>query len=177
MGYTKLFSSIVASTIWREDDKTRLLWITMLAMADKNGEVQASVPGLADFARVTIKEARDALGKLMSPDEDSRTKTDGGRRIEEIDGGWLIINHAKYRHMASKDESKSAAAVRQKRYRERQKRNGVGNSNASVTQDRDIAEADSETEDTKRDAPKPRLRHDPSGVHPQDEPYFKPGKE
>jgi len=30
-GYTKLYSSIVASTMWREDDKTRIVFITMLA--------------------------------------------------------------------------------------------------------------------------------------------------
>jgi hypothetical protein len=175
MGYTKLFSSIVASTIWREDDKTRIVWITLLAMADKNGEVQASVPGLADFARVTIKEARAALGKLMSPDEDSRTKTDEGRRIEEIDGGWLIINHAKYRHMASKDESKTAAAVRQKRYRERQKRNGVTRSNGTVTHDRDIAEAEADSKGLPRDG-KPKRKYDqtfPPAGHPLDEPYYK----
>ena len=41
-GYTKLFNSILASTIWRADDKTRIVWITLLAMADKHGIVEAS---------------------------------------------------------------------------------------------------------------------------------------
>ena len=42
--YTKLFSSIITSTIWMEDDKTRILWITLLAMADQHGEVYSSIP-------------------------------------------------------------------------------------------------------------------------------------
>ncbi len=34
MAYTKLFHSIVTSTIWRETDPTRIVWITMLALAE-----------------------------------------------------------------------------------------------------------------------------------------------
>lgn len=84
-GYTKLFNSIVTSTIWTEDDKTRIVWITMLAIADKNGEVQGSIPGLARIAGVAVDDCRIAIGKFLSPDLDSRTKDDEGRRIEEID--------------------------------------------------------------------------------------------
>jgi hypothetical protein len=46
-GYTKLFSSIVSSTLWREPAATKVVWITMLALADRHGEVEASIPGLA----------------------------------------------------------------------------------------------------------------------------------
>ena len=63
-GYTKLFNSILASTIWREDLETRVVFITMLAMADKNGIVEGSVPGLADFARVSVTGTRAAIEKL-----------------------------------------------------------------------------------------------------------------
>jgi hypothetical protein len=103
-GYTKLFGSIIASTIWREDNETRIVWITMLAMADQRGEVSASLPGLSDFARVSIPDTERALAKLLAPDPYSRTKDHDGRRIQEIDGGWLILNHAKYRQALSKDD-------------------------------------------------------------------------
>ena len=49
-GYSKLFSEICDSTIWREPDHVRIVWITMLAKANKHGEVMASIPGLADAA-------------------------------------------------------------------------------------------------------------------------------
>lgn len=102
--YTKLFSSITASTIWLEPDGTRLTWITMLAMADRNGCVYASVPGLADRAKVSRDAAEKALSCFTAPDPDSRTKDFEGRRIEAIDGGWRLLNHRKFREMRSAEE-------------------------------------------------------------------------
>ena len=123
MSYTKLFNSIITSTIWAEDDKTRILWITMLALSDKNGEVQSSIPGLARLAGVSVSECEDALTKFLSPDPYSRTPDDEGRRIETIPGGWALLNHGKYREMASREEQKESAAERQRRHRDKQKRN------------------------------------------------------
>jgi hypothetical protein len=108
-----------------EPDKTRRVWITMLALADKNGEVQGSVPGLARMAGVDVEACRVALDCFLAPDPDSRTKDDEGRRIEEIDGGWLLLNHAKYRKMASKEEQIEKATARTRRYRESKARNVV----------------------------------------------------
>jgi hypothetical protein len=122
-GFTKLFGSIVNSTIWREDKETKIVWITMLAMADKDGLVEASFPGLADASRVSLEECRSALDKLMSPDEYSRTKDHEGRRIKEVDGGWVILNHAKYRHKMSEDYRKEQDAKRQRNFRDKRKSN------------------------------------------------------
>jgi hypothetical protein len=103
-GYTKLFGSILASTIWREDKNTRIVWITMLAMANRNGLVEGSIPGVADMARLSVDETREAIVKLESPDPDSRSKDQEGRRIVPVDGGWFLVNHAKYRGKMSKDD-------------------------------------------------------------------------
>lgn len=118
-GYTKLFSSILASTIWREDDKTRIVWITMLAMSNKDGMVEGSIPGLADMARVTVDDCKGALSKLMSPDEYSRTKAFEGRRVKEVDGGWLILNHAVYRAKLSADERREYNRIKQAEWRQK----------------------------------------------------------
>jgi hypothetical protein len=117
MGYTKLFSSIIASTIWRTGDKTRLVWITMLAMADQFGVVEASVPGLSDMARVTVAECREALDELQQPDPDSRSSEQEGRRIEKVEGGWRLINHGKYREKMSRDERREYQRLYQRSYR------------------------------------------------------------
>lgn len=141
MSYTKLFSSIITSTIWTEDDRTRIIWITMLALADKNGEVQASIPGLAQISGTDTPSVETALAKFLAPDEYSRTPDDQGRRVEPIPGGWLILNHGKYRQMATDEDRKEKAAERQKRFRDRQKRN------ASVTPPlRQIPQAEAEAE-------------------------------
>jgi hypothetical protein len=142
--YTKLFNSIVTSTIWTEDDKTRILWITMLALADQNGEVHASIPGLARLAGIDMESTEKAIACFLSPDPYSRTPDNEGRRIAKIDGGWELLNHAKYRKMASKEDSKAATAERVRRHRERNA--PVTLCNAPVTVSRDIAEAEAEAD-------------------------------
>lgn len=85
----------------------------MLAMADRRGRVWASVPGIAGIARVSVPAARKAITKFLSPDPDSRTKTDKGRRIEEIDGGWRLINYTKYRELQDEEERREYNRVKQ----------------------------------------------------------------
>jgi hypothetical protein len=126
-GYTKLFSSILGSTVWREPAPTKVVWITMLALADRHGEVEASIPGLANFAGTTIDETETAIAKFLAPDPYSRTPDHEGRRIEGIDGGWYILNHVKYRDKMSAEDKNAQAAIRQQRSRDRKK----------VTQERD----------------------------------------
>src|SRR5512139_2768193 len=121
MGYTKLFSSIVASTIWREDDKTRIVWITMLAMKNERHVVEASLPGLADMARVTIKECETAIAKLEGPDKWSRSQEHQGRRIERCQGGWRILNGEYYRRQMSVDERREYQKEYHREYRKRRK--------------------------------------------------------
>jgi hypothetical protein len=121
--YTKLFQSILDSTIWQESKETRLVWITMLAMVDRDGIVRASVPGLADRAKVGIEECKAALIKFKQPDEYSRSKEYDGRRIVDADGGWLLLNHAKYRAQLSAEERRDYQRVKQAQYRQRKKIN------------------------------------------------------
>lgn len=161
-GYTKLFGSIVASTIWREDDKTRIVWVTMLAMANKHGDVEASIPGLSDLARVSIADVEKALATLLAPDGYSRTKDYEGRRISPIEGGWHILNHSKYREKMSKDERRNYLARKQAERRARLKaesdRVNTESTNVAIGQhastpvniQRDIAEADTEAEERER---------------------------
>jgi hypothetical protein len=131
-GYTKLFSSLIHSTIWREADHIRIVWITMLAMADRDGVVEASVPGLADASRVTLGQCREALASLSSPDPDSRTPDFEGRRIEQVDGGWVLLNHAKYREQLSREQKRAATAARVRKHRQEKRGNVTSDeSNAS----------------------------------------------
>jgi hypothetical protein len=123
VGFTKLFSTIIHSTVWRTDMHVKVVWVTLLAMADRNGRVWASVPGLADAARVSLKQCTEALDVLLSPDEWSRTKTDEGRRIKEIDGGWELLNYLKYREM--RDEEERRFQTRQAVARHREKKAAV----------------------------------------------------
>ena len=140
MTFTKLFSSITESTIWTEDHPTRLTWITMLAMADRKGRVWASLPGLANRARVTLTEVEVAIAKFLSPDKYSRTEDNEGRRIEPIDGGWRLLNHEKYRSI--RDEEVIKESKRKYINTRREKERNVEN----VDRGRHNAEAEAEAE-------------------------------
>lgn len=97
MAWTKLDSSLPRSTIWQESSDTRVVWITMLALANRKGIVESSLPGLAHEARVSREAAEEAIAKFLAPDPDSRNPAHEGRRIEPIDGGWLLLNYESYR--------------------------------------------------------------------------------
>jgi hypothetical protein len=133
--YTKLFRSILQSTIWKESKETKLVWVTMLALCDEDGEVHASVPGLATSAGVTIDECVEALRVLSSPDPWSRSKNDEGRRIRETPGGWILINYHAHRQRMSIEERRERARERKQRQRarERAQRCEIADQSLSVT--------------------------------------------
>lgn len=107
-GYTKLYESIIVSSVWNEDDKTRIMWITFLAMADPEGYVAGSIPGMAAMARMTVPEAEAAIEKLCGPDPYSQSqKMNGARLVPAQDGGWMIINHKKYQEMSNAEKRKA----------------------------------------------------------------------
>lgn len=120
-GYTKLFSSILDSTVWQTPADTRLTWITMLAMADQNGVVSSSIPGLARRAGVSLEACEQALATFLAPDTYSRTKDHDGRRIEPVHGGWVLLNHAHYRQLREADERREQARIGMQNLRERRK--------------------------------------------------------
>lgn len=146
--FTKLFASITESTVWCEPDTTRLAWITMLAMADSKGRVWGSIPGLANRARISVDSARTAISTFMSPDPDSRTSTNEGRRIEIIDGGWRLLNHEKYRSIRDKESIKESKRkyINTRREKERTSVDNVDTEISTVDLSRDIAEAEAEAD-------------------------------
>lgn len=156
-GFVKLFGSILLSSIWKESAHTRLVWITLLALKDRDGVVEASVPGLADAARVTLEECQDALRVLSSPDQWSRNPTNEGRRIEAIQGGWQVLNHEYYRDKETQASRAEQSAKRQRDFRARQKEAlRVTQPHNAVTQ---ITHADPYTDpDPEREVVEPETR-------------------
>jgi len=136
--YVKLFGTILQSSIWSEDPATRLVWITLLTLADGEGYVRSSTSGLARTANVPIKDTERALVILESPDKESGTQEFDGKRIEAVEGGWFLLNYMKYREIRTREQLANAA--RQKRYRER---NAITSNagNAEVTTITTIASA------------------------------------
>ena len=118
--YVKLFGSILTSSVWAEDAHTRIIWITMLTMADRDGDVRASTSGLARIANVTPEATANALAILLAPDPESATLDSDGRRIVTREGGWHILNYGKYRAIQDHEARKATWRESSQRQRDNQ---------------------------------------------------------
>ena len=121
--FTKLFQSILQSTIWVEPLETRVLWITMLALADRHGRVHGSIPGLAHTADIPLDKCEQAINRFLAPDQYSRSQEQQGRRIEVIDGGWQLINYGKYRELQDTETVRETKRAHMQRVRAKAKQN------------------------------------------------------
>lgn len=133
----KIYQTILDSSIWGEEHATRLVWITLLAMADFNGRVEASVGGLARRAQVTEAECKAALEILSSPDPDDKSKVDEGRRIRPVERGWVVVSHSYYRDLRTESQIKTALRVQKHRHNKPVTGNEGNTKKRSVRTDKD----------------------------------------
>lgn len=119
--WTPLWSSIVDSSVWGESKETKILWITMLAKKDRNGFVEASLPGLARAAVLSLPETEKAIKVLEAPDPHSRSKVNEGRRVKKVDGGWMVLNHFPYRDQMGAEYRREYQRQKQAQYRAKKK--------------------------------------------------------
>ena len=126
----------------------------MLAMANKNGCVFGSPPGLANRARVSLECVLSALAKFQAPDQYSRTKEYDGRRIEEIDGGWKLLNYAKHREIKDEEDRNLYMRDYMREYRTGQPVNSVNTEDVNTCK-HGLTQAEAEAE---ADTEKPKVR-------------------
>ena len=110
VGFTKLHAKIIHSSIWQENAETCKVWVTMLAMAGRDGVVEASISGLARASNLPIEAVEAALKLFLGPDPYSSDGTTG-ERIEVVPGGWLLLNHHNYRDLRTKEQIATAERV------------------------------------------------------------------
>ncbi|KKM20857.1 hypothetical protein LCGC14_1641290 [marine sediment metagenome] len=114
-GFVKLYGDkLLDSSVWvGTPHNVKILWITMLSLADREGQVMKSLPGLARRADLTRTETVEALSFLMAPDPDSQTKLYEGRRVQELEKGWLLLNYVDHRDYRSDKQIVWAAQKRE----------------------------------------------------------------
>lgn len=83
--------------------------------------VHASESGIAHAARVDIETAKRALVTFETADADSRTPDNEGKRVEKVEGGYLVLNYRNYRQLRNKSEQRNANRLRVARWRARNK--------------------------------------------------------
>jgi hypothetical protein len=75
------------------------VWVTMLALQDSDHVVRKNLYQLGRAARKKEEEVAMALAVLSSPDTKRKGQEYEGRRVQKVDGGWLILNGQYYEEM------------------------------------------------------------------------------
>lgn len=120
--YNKLFTKILDSSIWLAPDPHRLVWITLIAAMNRHGIAEfACIANLAARARVSIPDTESAVTAFEAPDPYAPWQEYEGRRLERVEGGWLILNAEKYAKLAHRIIDGEQARVRMQRKRDNDK--------------------------------------------------------
>jgi len=144
--YAKLFESLTDSTVWALPHHVRVVWVTIMAKADRTGYLAMSVYMLARASNVTLSECEEALALFMAPDPHSRTKDHEGRRLIPGPDGWQVVNYVKYRNMRSEEERREYRAEWMRNHRQQQKREQPVTPVNSVNGNEHITEPEAEAE-------------------------------
>ncbi len=147
MAYTfvKLSTEIVTSTIWAEEADVLKVWVWMLAMADRNGVVRATVPAVALQNRLSVARAEEIIAKFLSPDKFSSNPANEGRRLEALPGGggWNVLNYKTYRDKKGGDpEWQRERHARNQRQHWARKKGAAGEPQESGQNDRSAGQTD-----------------------------------
>jgi hypothetical protein len=122
MGFTKLDENIAMSSIMSEDDSVFKIWILILALTKQDGIAPISITVLSKLTGKAMPEIERCVNILCSPDPNSRTMDNEGRRIKMVNGGIFVINYEKYREYSY---SNTPGAIAKRDYRNRIKSDNV----------------------------------------------------
>ena len=124
--YVKIFAQIYDSSI-AEDYLVRLVFEDFLILADKDGHVDMTAAAIARRTNVPLEVVNRAIEKLSSPDPESRSPNEDGRRIVLLDPhrswGWRIVNYPQYRNI--RDDESRKEYFRDRKREQRAKSKGV----------------------------------------------------
>ena len=124
MWYAKIFRSVFTSSLMEEDVVTRYIFFCFCVAADEDGVVLGSRTGLARLFAVSVEDFDRAVARLTSPDPNSTSDAEEGRRIvRKGPNVWLVVNYVKYRGLRSREDERAKARERMRRLREQNEQN------------------------------------------------------
>jgi hypothetical protein len=136
-GFGKIYKSIFRGTLAEKLTPFEgtlpvglIVFILLITNCDSNGIVDMTTEALARETNFPIDFIKIGLAELQEPDEKSRSPLLGGRRIvllepESRDWGWLIVNHAHYKNLQSKEDRQEYMRGYMKDYMEKKRNGGV----------------------------------------------------
>ena len=120
--WTPLFSKIVDSSVWTEPDNVVKVFLTMMALKDADQVVRYNAFAIGQRAHKTEEEVLEALEVLSAPDKKRiEPQPHEGRRVEKVDGGWLLLNGQYYEDLMRSINRRAYKAGKQREYRARGK--------------------------------------------------------
>jgi len=106
-----------------DDWRALITFQQLIVLCDADGIVDITPQAIARRTNIPIEHIEVGIELLEAPDPYSRTPDRDGVRIERLDEhrpwGWVIVNHAKYKHMKDSDEVRENNRKRKALQRER----------------------------------------------------------
>jgi hypothetical protein len=131
--YAKVFDQIFDSSI-SEDYVTRHVFMDLLVLADKDGVVDMTIPGIVRRTCVPVEIVTSAIEKLMQPDPHSRSTDHNGRRLLPLDErgwGWQIVNYSTYRNLRTETDRRDYFREYRRGKRKKEKESRLESDNGS----------------------------------------------
>jgi len=148
--YGKLFARVAQSSLMEAPVPSRYVFMMMIAIADQRGEIIGTDTAIARILNISIAEFADAMSVLTSPDPQSNSPAEEGRRIvsSENGRGYKLVNYLAYRDMKSDDEKREYMRnyMRERRHKEKQTSEPVKNVNFCKTALSDVTHTEAEAE-------------------------------
>lgn len=120
--YCKLFTSLYQGTLRGKSDEI-LVFTNLLAHCDAEGYVDKHWRAISEEVGLSEERVKAALLLLESPDPESRSPAEEGRRITRIDDhrawGWQVTNYVKYRELKTLEDRRVQNREAQRRWREK----------------------------------------------------------
>ena len=97
MAFFKMDDGIIHSSLFDDDAMVLKVWITCLSLANQQdfmgGTFTASISGLARVTNLSREDVEQAMRLFQSPDPDSTTEKDEGRRLVRGPGqnDWTVV--------------------------------------------------------------------------------------
>lgn len=122
--YAKLFAQVVSSSLTHNETiEVRGVFFMMLAIADREGNVPGVDRSIARLINVPVEVFERAVERLMSPDSESQSPDEDGRRIVRLEAGkgYRIVNYEKYSGIVTDAERRTYFRLKQQEHRQRKR--------------------------------------------------------
>lgn len=122
--WTPVFSKIVDSSLWSEEDYVCKVFVTMMALKDADQVVRFNAYAIGRKCWPLDPKAEEkvikALKILSSPDRKRiEPQPHDGRRLQKVEDGWFILNGQKYEDLMRSINRRNYKAKKQREYRAR----------------------------------------------------------